>query len=531
MEYSDFLVVGSGIAGLMYALEVAQQGNVTVICKGEPSEGNTRYAQGGIASVTSPLDSFEAHIRDTLESGAGLCHDDVVRMVVSDGPESIARLIDLGTHFDTHTDSQNFDLGREGGHSQRRILHSRDRTGAEIQRAIFEQALRHPRIKILPYHVAIDLILSQKPGLPRPEVVGVYALDQGTGIVSAFSSRATMLATGGVGKVYLYTSNPDVSTGDGIAMAFRAGARISNMEFIQFHPTCLFHPQAKTFLLTEALRGEGAQLLNLKGERFVIKKDPRGELAPRDIVARAIDEEMKESGSDYVLLDISFRDPEFIRSRFPTITETLNKYGFDLTKGPVPVVPAAHYCCGGVLTDKHGSTDLPRLYAAGEVAHTGLHGANRLASNSLLEAVVFAHRAAVHTLATADQLSTPQPPPEWDYLDTVKSSEEVIVSHTWDELRRVMWNLVGISRSDRRLNLAHRRIAVLKEEIRDYYWKYRVTGDLIELRNIIQVAEIIVTSAASRRESRGLHYNVDCPDRDDVNWLHDTVVVSELEKR
>ncbi len=498
---------------------------MTILCKSDPSEGSTRYAQGGIASVISPLDSFESHIQDTLEAGAGLCHEQRVRTLVTEGPDRIAQLVQLGTQFDRDTSSE-FELGQEGGHSVRRILHAGDATGAEIQRAIYEKSAAHPNIQILPFHCAIDFVLGENES-GATEVLGAYALDSQSGVITAFSARATMLATGGAGKVYLYTSNPDVASGDGIAMAYRAGARIANMEFFQFHPTCLFHPSAKSFLITEAMRGEGARLLNADGEPFMHEYDERKELAPRDIVARAIDDQMKRRGDEYVLLDISHRDSAFIENRFPTIYKRLKEFGFDLCQEAIPVVPAAHYCCGGVQSDEFGRTDLHRLYTAGETASTGVHGANRLASNSLLEALVFSHRAASHTIENLDSLSGPQSIPEWDSLDTVSSSEEVIVSHLWEEVRRMMWNLVGIVRSTKRLNLAARRLEYIMEEISDYYWKFRITSDLLELRNITQVADLIIRSALARKESRGLHYNVDYPERDDIHCLQDTIIQSK----
>jgi len=525
VKSSDFLVIGSGIAGLAYALDVADLGSVCVLSKDQPTEGNTRYAQGGIASVSDPRDSFESHIKDTLECGAGICHSDIVELVVRSAPETIERLSAYGASFDLETNGSGYQLGQEGGHSARRILHVGDHTGAEIQRALFAKASAHPNITFCPKHVVIDFITAER-GASRA-VLGAYALDSTTGVVEAYSARVTMLASGGMGKVYLYTSNPDVATGDGIAMAFRAGARISNMEFIQFHPTCLFHPKAKSFLLTEALRGEGAKLLNIRGEEFMAKYHPMKELAPRDVVARAIDEEMKRSGDDYVLLDISHRDPEFLRSRFPTVSSTLAKFGFDLTKEAIPVVPAAHYCCGGVQTDSWGRTNLEQLYCAGEAACTGLHGANRLASNSLLEAMVFARRAAEDTRARWSTFPRAAEVLEWDPLDTIPSEEEVLVSYFWDEVRRLMWNLVGIVRSDKRLQLAENRLALVREEVADYYWSFRVSADLVELRNIIQIAELIVTCARGRRESRGLHYNIDCPLADDELWKKDSFVVAK----
>jgi len=489
-------------------------GSVAVLAKGDPNEGNTLYAQGGIASVTGPDDTFESHIKDTLECGAGLCDKEIVDLVVRSAPKTIEHLAARGAKFDLEPkDSggkESYQLGREGGHSERRILHAGDHTGAEIQKAMYRTAAAHPNITFYPQHIAIDFLTADLPGGER-EVLGVYALDVKTGRIDAFGAQVTMLASGGVGKVYLYTSNPDVATGDGIAMAYRAGAKISNMEFIQFHPTCLYHPKAKSFLLTEALRGEGAKLMTIRGDRFMKSYHPMEELAPRDVVARAIDDQMKRTGDDYVLLDISHREPEFIRSRFPTVYAKAMEFGFDLTKGPVPVVPAAHYCCGGVQTDSWGQTNLKRLYCAGETACTGLHGANRLASNSLLEAMVFGERAAIHARKIWKGYSLPADLPEWDPLDTVKSKEEVLVSYFWDEVRRLMWNLVGIVRSNKRLQLAESRIALIKSEVRDYYWKFQVTSDLMELRNIIQVAEIIVCCAGARKESRGLHYSLDFP--------------------
>ena len=523
MEQSDFLVIGSGIAGLIYALNVADYGKVLVLSKSDPCEGSTKYAQGGIASVVSPKDTFESHIEDTMVAGAGLCHKDVVEMVVEQGPKLIEHLVELGTHFDLVEDSeQQYKLGREGGHSKRRILHSADTTGAEIQRALYERANKHPNIKFYEQHLAIDLILNKKS--KEPEALGAYVLSKTKNKIIAFSARTTMLATGGTGKVYLYTSNPDVATGDGIAIAYRAGARVVNMEFIQFHPTCLFHSEAKSFLLTEALRGEGAQLLLRNGKRFMQEYHTLAELAPRDIVARAIDEQMKKTGDDYVLLNISHKDPNFIKDRFPNIYRTLLKYNYDLTKDPIPIVPAAHYCCGGVMSFQEGLSDIARLYVAGETAFTGLHGANRLASNSLLEALVFAYKAAKHTIKNLPYLSMPQQVPEWDYLNTTKSKEEVLLSHTWDEVRRLMWNLVGIVRSNKRLTSAKQRIALIKKEIEEYYWNFHINSDLIELRNIILVAELIIESASQRKESRGLHYNTDYPNKDDKRCLCDTVL-------
>lgn len=535
MIYSDFLVIGSGIAGLIYALDVAEHAPVTVLCKGELSEGNTRYAQGGIASVTSPNDRFEDHIQDTLVAGAGICDPEVVNLVIQEAPASIEYLANLGVNFDRETTGDAYHLGREGGHSARRILHAGDSTGLEIQRALVKRAKAHPNIKILEDHIAIDLILdSDVPEHPashtQPRVIGVYALNKKSGEIITLGARLTMLASGGMGKAYLYTSNPDVATGDGIAMAYRAGAVIENMEFIQFHPTCLYHPKAKSFLITEAMRGEGALLKTIRGQRFMPSYHEMAELAPRDIVARAIDDVMKKTGDDYVLLDISSRESDFILQHFPMIASRTKEFGFDITKEPLPVVPAAHYCCGGVKSDLWARTSLSGLFAAGEVACTGLHGANRLASNSLLEAIVFARRAAKQSLLELP--STPPLPilPEWDPLDTKRSSEEVLVSYFWDEVRRLMWNLVGIVRSNRRLELAANRLALIKNEVRDYYWRFTITPDLIELRNIIQVAELVVNCAAKRRESRGLHFNVDYPNINDSLYSKNTTLPTAFDE-
>ncbi len=522
MFATNFLVIGSGIAGLVFALEVADQGTVVIVSKSNPNEGNTRYAQGGIAGVTDPTDSFQAHISDTLTAGAGLCRPEIVDLVVEDGPKAVSYLEGIGVHFDRQAEGKEFSLGKEGGHSARRILHAGDSTGAEIQRALYERAKAHPNITWMPDHLVIDLITSGA-GEER-EVTGAYLFERATSRVLSISARVVMLASGGAGKVYLYTSNPDVATGDGVAMAFRAGAKVANMEFVQFHPTCLFHAQAKNFLLTEALRGEGAILKSVRGDRFMPRYHHLAELAPRDIVARAIDNEMKVSGDDYVLLDISHRDPDFVRSRFPMIYQTTKSFGLDITTGPIPVVPAAHYFCGGVLTNSDGETSLRRLYAAGEVACTGLHGANRLASNSLLEAIVFARRAAEKVLSNGMSVGEQPSVPEWDPLNTVRSSEEVLISFHWDEVRRLMWNLVGIVRSNKRLALASRRLESIREEVREYYWKFEVTPNLLELRNLVLVAELIVLSAQYRRESRGLHYSLDWPQTDDVRFHHDTIV-------
>ena len=523
---SDVLVIGSGIAGLTCALECATYGPVVIVTKDRLPESSSQYAQGGIASVWSAEDSFESHAADTLVAGAGLCHTDVVDTVVREGPERVRDLIALGTNFDLRMSGEQedpeYDLGREGGHSHRRILHALDATGHEIIRALSEAVRANPRITVYENHLAIDLLVEHRGR--ETECWGAYVLDRASRQVHRFTARATVLCTGGAGKVYLYTSNPDVATGDGLAMAFRAGATVANMEFFQFHPTCLFHPNAKSFLLTEALRGEGAVLRRPNGEPFMKQYDARAELAPRDIVARAIDSEMKVHGFDSVLLDISHKPADWIRDRFPTVYERCLQFGFDLTKGPVPVVPAAHYACGGVRTDVHAQSSIPRLYAAGEVACTGLHGANRLASNSLLEGLVFGYRAARHLV---DRLRTdPRQPPAvrpWDPGRATDSNELVVVAQNWDEIRRFMWNYVGIVRSDRRLERARQRITLLQEEIWAYYWDFLLTSDLVELRNIATVAEIVIASAMARKESRGLHYTVDHPDTDPA-WARDTLV-------
>ena len=525
---ADFLVIGGGLAGLTFALQAAPHGSVVVLAKQPLPESNTAYAQGGIASVWSPEDSFRDHTEDTLVAGAGLCHRDIVETVVREGPERIRELIAHGINFSLRPGTEDeYDLGREGGHSHRRILHASDATGREIMRALVEAVRRTSNITVLESCVAIDLLVDAKldPTIGAPSCWGVYALDRLTSQIKTLRARATLLATGGAGKVYLYTSNPDIATGDGIAMAYRAGVPIANMEFIQFHPTCLYHPAAKSFLISEALRGEGARLRRPDGVEFMRRYHPQAELAPRDVVARAIDNEMKVHGFEHVYLDISHKGADFVRERFPTIHARCLEYGIDITRDPIPVVPAAHYCCGGVMTDEHGATTVRRLYAAGEVTMTGLHGANRLASNSLLEAAVFGHRAARHAVALlqADRVQPPTCPP-WNPGAAVDSDESVVVTQNWDEIRRMMWNYVGIVRSNRRLARALKRISLLQDEIRQYYWDFKVTADLIELRNIALVAELIVISAITRKESRGLHYTIDYPERDDAGWVRDTIL-------
>ena len=506
---TDYLVLGSGVAGLSFALEAAVHGEVTLVTKRAAPDGATSWAQGGVAAVLAPDDSFAKHAEDTRIAGAGLCHDVVVDLCVREAPDAIRFLSDLGAEFSSGAPGV-FDLGREGGHSERRIVHAGDITGREIQRALWDAVRESPNIQVLEWHMGVELITLSSFGGPD-HCVGAYVLDEKSLTVETLLARATVLATGGAGKVYLYTSNPDVATGDGVAMAYRAGAEVANMEFYQFHPTVLYEPRAKSFLVSEALRGEGAVLRLPSGDAFMKRHHPMADLAPRDVVARAIDFEMKRTGSEHVLLDITHRDAAYLSSRFPNIQAECLRYGIDIAVQPIPVVPAAHYMCGGVTSDLHGRTTLPGLWAIGEVACTGLHGANRLASNSLLEGLVFGRRAA-HKLSqqAAELRRRPLPRvPDWQTGSAVPSDEAVVVSHNWDELRHTMWNYVGIVRSDARLRRAARRVAMLEQEIRDYYWKHLITRDLLELRNIATVAELIISSAASRRESRGLHFTID----------------------
>ncbi|MCW7754035.1 L-aspartate oxidase [Desulfobotulus sp. H1] len=528
--HSDFLVLGSGVAGLMFALKVAEHGQVAVVTKSEISESNTVRAQGGVASVFSDRDSFELHIKDTLESGAGLCDPEVTDMVVRNGPERIRELMDMGVQF-SQTDGDHLDLGREGGHSEKRIVHALDMTGWEIESVLVARVKSHPRIRVYEHHIAIDF-LTHARGIRRGLVVtsheerccGAYVLDIASDRVCTFTAAVTLLATGGAGKVYPYTSNPDVATGDGVAMAYRAGASVANLEFVQFHPTCLYHPEAKNFLISEAVRGEGGILRNARGEAFMERYSPLKDLACRDVVARAIDTELKRTGDSSAFLDISHRDEDFVRRRFPNLYARCMNFGIDMTNDPIPVVPAAHYMCGGVATDLSGRTDISCLYAVGETACTGLHGANRLASNSLLEALVYAHRAAENAIAGYGGQPLPEDLPDWDEMGTTDSDEAVMVAHNWDEIRMFMWNYVGIVRSDKRLARARRRIDNIQREIQEYYWNFRVTSDLIELRNIALVAELIIRSAQRRKESRGLHFSIDFPDRDDKKWGQNTVL-------
>ena len=521
---ADVLVVGSGAAGLTAALNLAENRKVAVIAKGALGEGATGWAQGGIAAVLEEGDSFEAHINDTMIAGAGLNDREVVEHVVESAPKAIQRLVDLGVPFANEGGALH--LTREGGHSHRRIVHVADATGAAVQQALEEAALKHPNIKLIPDMVAVDLITGRHASQfsTSGAVHGLYAYNRRKKRVEALTARATVLATGGAGRTYLFSTAPRGATGDGIAMAWRAGCRISNMEFMQFHPTCLYNLEVKNFLITEAVRGEGGQLkLPGTGERFMPRFDERAELAPRDIVARAIDHEIKRLGLDFVHLDISHREPEFVRGHFPNIYEKLLSLGIDITKEPIPVVPAQHYTCGGVMVDLHGCTDAPGLYAAGEVTQSGLHGANRLASNSLLECLVFGEAAADHISASWGDLAEVPDVRAWDESRVTDSDEEVVITQTWGEIRRFMWNYVGIVRTTKRLERAQHRIDLLRQEVADYYKHFRVTPDLIELRNLVEVADLIIRSALSRHESRGLHYTLDFPET--LAQAKDTILV------
>ncbi len=524
---ADVLIIGSGAAGLSLALRLAEHHSIALISKGKLNDGSTYYAQGGIAAVIDDDDTIDSHVQDTLNAGASLCDENVVNFVVERGKQNIDWLIQRGVPFTRqiadHPGSP-YHLTREGGHSHRRIIHAADATGRAVHSTLASQVQAHPNIQIFEQHNAVDLITAAKLGHPAQRCLGAYILDRVSGTVKVFQATYTVLATGGASKVYLYTSNPDTSTGDGIAMAWRAGCRVANLEFNQFHPTCLFHPQAKAFLITEALRGEGAILKLPDGTPFMKQFDDRAELAPRDIVARAIDHEMKRLGSEYVLLDISHKPADFIRTYFPTVYNRCLKFGFDITREAIPVVPAAHYTCGGVMTDLNGLTDIPGLYAAGEVAFTGLHGANRMASNSLLECLVFAEAASQHILAGEHEAMMMARIPDWDESRVTDSDEEVVVTHNWHELRRFMWDYVGIVRTNKRLQRAKSRTQLLLHEINEYYGNFKVTSDLLELRNLAVVADLIIESAMRREESRGLHYTLDYPDIDHSLDGHNTVL-------
>ena len=525
---TDVLIIGCGAAGLSLALRLADVARVVVLAKGPLYEGSTYYAQGGVSAVLDAGDSIESHVQDTLIAGAGLCRSDAVRFTVEHGRAVIEWLSEQGVPFTMEANAEggaDYHLHREGGHSHRRIVHAADATGRAIQTTLEKRASQHPRITLRDHYSVVDLIPGRKLGFGGNRCLGAYVLDRRTGKVEVIAARFVVLATGGASRVYLYSSNPDGSTGDGIAMAWRAGCRVANMEFMQFHPTCLYHPQAKNFLISEAVRGEGGYLLLPDGTRFMRDFDVRMELAPRDIVARAIDHEMKRLGAECVYLDINHKPADFIRSHFPNIHAKCLEYGFDMTRQPIPVVPAAHYTCGGVMTDLRARTDVEGLYAVGEVAFTGLHGANRMASNSLLECLVFAAAAAEDIRSQLE--SAPKPPalPAWDESRVTDSDEEVVVSHNWSELRQFMWDYVGIVRTDKRLQRAQHRVELLLREIDEYYGNFRISNNLIELRNLAQVADLIICSALERKESRGLHYTLDYPKANGSTSPHDTILV------
>jgi L-aspartate oxidase len=525
---TDVLVIGGGAAGLSLALRIADKAQVTILSKSSLSLGSTYYAQGGIAAVLDSHDSLASHVEDTLVAGAGLCHRDTVEFVVGRARESIEWLVQQGLAFsrdhgsDAGSVTGGYHLSKEGGHSHRRVIHAADATGKAVFETLAARVLKHPNISFVTNSVAIDLLTASKLGRSGQRCLGAYVLHEDSGVISTVGARFTVLATGGASKAYLYTSNPDGASGDGIAMAWRAGCRVANMEFNQFHPTCLYHPQDRTFLITEALRGEGALLRLPTGHRFMPDYDPRAELAPRDIVARAIDNEMKKSGIDCVFLDITHKPKDFILEHFPTIYERCKVLGIDISTQQIPVVPAAHYSCGGVMVDKNGQTDIPNLYAIGETSFTGLHGANRMASNSLLECFVFAFSAAEHIGAKLGDTASATGLPLWDESQVTDSDEDVVIAHNWDEIRRFMWDYVGIVRTDKRLQRAKHRIELLRSEIHEYYRNYRVSTPLLELRNLAAVAELIIHSAISRKESRGLHFSLDYPDQAPV--ARDTVL-------
>lgn len=530
-HHYDILIAGSGGAGLSLGLHLADTYRVAVLAKFALTECSTYYAQGGISAVfDDEYDSIESHIEDTLVAGAGLCDPDIVRLTVAHGRQSIEWLRQQGVNFTeerTADGVKQLHLNREGGHSHRRIVHTDDATGKAVSLSLIERARAHPNITLLEYHNVVELITASKLGATDQRICGAYVLDSKTGKIKSIASKVVVLATGGANKVYLYSTNPHISTGDGIALAWRAGCRISNMEFMQFHPTCLYHPTARSFLISEAVRGEGAHLILPDGERFMRRYDERMELAPRDIVARAIDSEIKRHGIECVYLDISHKSREFIQKHFPTIYMQCLELDIDISQQPIPVVPAAHYTCGGVLTDANARTDIPGLYAIGEVACTGLHGANRMASNSLLECLVFAEQANQDIRRAFPELPEPLPLPDWDESKVGDSDEEVVISHNWDELRRFMWDYVGIVRTNKRLERAMNRLVLLKDEIAEYYGQFRITSDLLELRNLVIVAELIIRSAQQRKESRGLHYTKDYPDLDNSQAPQNTILIPE----
>jgi L-aspartate oxidase len=530
-QQHDVLIIGSGAAGLSLAIKLADHAHVAVLSKDALIEGATLYAQGGVSAVLDEHDSIESHVEDTLATGVGLCDPDIVRFVVERAHKSIEWLVSQGVDFTRANEESGsnspFHLHKEGGHSHRRIIHAADATGKAIETRLESRVRAHPNIDLFEHHIAVDLITAQKLGKSANRCLGAYVLDINNNKVNVFSARNVILATGGAGKVYLYTSNPDSCTGDGIAMAHRAGCRIANMEFVQFHPTCLYHPMAKSFLISEALRGEGAKLILANGERFMHRYDAREELASRDVVARAIDYEMKRLGHDCVYLDISHKSKEFIEQHFPTINQRCLDLGIDMASEPIPVVPAAHYTCGGVMINQNGQTDIPGLYAIGEVSCSGLHGANRMASNSLLECVVFAHAAFKDIRQSLSATKMPGKLPEWDESRVTDSDEEVVVSHNWDEIRRFMWDYVGIVRTTKRLQRAQHRIKLLRSEITEYYGNFRISKDLVELRNLLVVAELIVKSALKRKESLGLHYTADYPIADTSKKAINTIITSK----
>ncbi|MCU7880608.1 MAG: L-aspartate oxidase [Candidatus Thiodiazotropha sp. (ex Lucinoma aequizonata)] len=527
----DVLIIGSGAAGLSLALQLDERLKIAVISKRELEETNTYYAQGGISVVLDEADTIASHVKDTLDAGAGLCNEETVQLVVKNGPMNIEWLLKGGVNFtkdDTSSSSGGYHLTREGGHSHRRVIHAADATGKEVETTLQAQVMARPNIEVFEHHIAIDLITSERSEKKQQKrCYGAYILDHESSHVETFRARFVVLATGGASKVYLYTSNPDVSTGDGIAMAWRAGCRVANMEFIQFHPTCLHHPEAKSFLISEAVRGEGAHLTLPDGSRFMHLFDQRKELAPRDIVARAIDHEMKRIGADCLYLDISHKPANFIKAHFPTIYSRCLDFGIDMTQQPIPIVPAAHYTCGGVMADHQARTDITGLYVIGESAYTGLHGANRMASNSLLECLVFANLAAKDIHALDAETSEHPILPSWDESRVTEPDEEVVVSHNWDELRHFMWDYVGIVRSNKRLVRARRRVDLLQREIVEYYSNFRVSIDLLELRNLVDVADMIIRSAQCRRESRGLHFTIDFPYLDDRVQKKPTILIPE----